>query len=82
MPASQREVYELIRDTAKDTIKIAQRKRTSESYAAGYGVSNDAVLQPAQVIAVINKIDEAIKTQTSPNSPNRAKLLQIQKTVN
>lgn len=79
MPASQRKVYELIRDTAKDTIKIAQRKRTSESYAAGYGASNDAVLQPAQVIAVINKIDEAIKTQTSPNSPNRAKLLQIRK---
>lgn len=79
MPESQRKVYELIEDTASDIIKQAGRTRTSESFKAGYGVSNNAVLDPVQVLKVIDRIDDVIRTQTSPNSTNRAKLLQIRK---
>jgi hypothetical protein len=79
VPESQRKVFELIKDTASDVIKQAKITRTSESFKAGYGVSNDAVLNPEQVLRVINNIDDVIRTQTAPNSPNRAKLLQIRK---
>jgi hypothetical protein len=79
MPESQRAVFKMIEDTAKTTINKAKTKRTSESQKAGYKVSNDESLAPNQVLGVIDNIDNIIKTQTSPNSPNRAKLLQIRK---
>ena len=79
MPESQRAVFKMIEDTAKTTINKAKTKRTSESQKAGYKVSNDESLSPNQVLDVIDNVDNIIKTQTSPNSPNRAKLLQIRK---
>ena len=79
MPESQRAVFKMIEDTAKTTINKAKTKRASESQKAGYKVSNDESLSQNQVLGVIDNLDNIIKTQTSPNSPNRAKLLQIRK---
>ncbi len=79
MPQSQRAVFDMIEKVAKDTIQSAKAVRTSKSQKAGYGISNNEFLEPNQVLDVIENIDNIIRTQTSPNSPNRAKLLQIRK---
>lgn len=79
MPESQRAVFDMIEKVAKDTIQSAKAVRTSKSQKAGYGISNNEFLEPNQVLDVIENIDNIIRTQTSPNSPNRAKLLQIRK---
>jgi hypothetical protein len=79
MPESQRAVFDMIEKVAKDTIQSAKAVRASKSQKAGYGVSNNEFLDPNQVLDVIENIDNIIRTQTSPNSPNRAKLLQIRK---
>ena len=79
MPESQRAVFDMIEGVAKETIQSAKAVRASKSQKAGYGVSNNEFLEPNQVLDVIENIDNIIRTQTSPNSPNRAKLLQIRK---
>jgi hypothetical protein len=79
MPESQRAVFDMIEGVAKETIQSAKAVRASKSQKAGYGVSNNEFLDPNQVLGVIDNIDNIIRTQTSPNSPNRAKLLQIRK---
>jgi len=79
MPESQRAVFDMIEGVAKETIQSAKAVRASKSQKAGYGVSNNEFLDPNQVLDVIENIDNIIRTQTSPNSPNRAKLLQIRK---
>ena len=79
MHESQRAVFDMIEKVAKDTIQSAKAVRTSKSQKAGYGISNNEFLEPNQVLDVIENIDNIIRTQTSPNSPNRAKLLQIRK---
>ena len=69
----------MIQKTAKESINEAKIIRTSASQKAGYKVANTENLRNDQVLNVIENIDNIIKTQTSPNSPNRNKLLQIRK---
>ena len=75
-PASQRAVLESISDTATSSIQKAKQYRTTEAQKAGYGVSNNQKLKPNQVLQVIDKIDDAIKTLPK-TSPNIRKLNQI-----
>tara|TARA_R100000995_G_C3483906_1_gene125831 strand:+ start:1245 stop:3383 length:2139 start_codon:yes stop_codon:yes gene_type:complete len=74
-PKSQREVYDLITDTAKSSIKQVKKIRTSESRKAGYGVANNEVLEPNQVLNIISKIDDAIAATN--NTKNKASLTKI-----
>ena len=78
MPTSQREVFNLIGDTATKSIKKAKLDRTITAQNAGYKVANTESLLPEQVFDVINKIDEAIDTFPK-DSPNIRKLNQIKK---
>jgi hypothetical protein len=76
MPASQRETFDLIGDTATTAIKKAKIDRSITAQKSGYKVANTESLLPEQVFNVINKIDEAIKTLPK-SSPNVTKLNQI-----
>jgi hypothetical protein len=57
---SKRTGFDVVEETARKAIKDIKIKRTSESQKAGYGVANTEFLEPAQVMTVINRIDEAI----------------------
>ncbi len=76
MPESQRQVFDLIRDTASESVKQAKLNRTITAQNAGYKVANTESLLPEQVFNVIDKIDASIKILPK-TSPNIRKLNQI-----
>lgn len=74
---SKRTGLDVVEETAKKAIKDVKIKRTSESQKAGYGVANNESLKPAQILTVINRIDEAIANTN--NVINKAQLKKIRK---
>lgn len=72
---SKRTGLDVVEETAKKAIKDVKIKRTSESQKAGYGVANNELLNPSQVMTVINRIDEAIANTN--NVTNKAQLNKI-----
>ena len=72
---SKRTGLDVVEETARKAIKDVKIKRASESQKAGYGVANTEFLEPAQVMTVINRIDEAIAATN--NVTNKAQLNKI-----
>lgn len=70
---SKRTGLDVVEETAKNAIKNIKIKRASESQKAGYGVANNELLEPSQVMTVINRIDEAIANTNNKTNINTLK---------
>ncbi len=70
---SKRTGLDVVEETARKAIKDVKIKRTSESQKAGYGVANNELLEPSQVMTVINRIDEAIANTNNKTNINTLK---------
>jgi len=74
LPESQRAVFKMISDTAKNNIKQAKKTRTNKAQNAGYKVADDQDL-PAET--VLNIIDGINAIRVGQNSPSASKLQNI-----
>ena len=76
LPESQRQVFEMISSTAKDTVKAVRKERTNKAQKTGYKVADDQSLPPEVVLEIIDGIDSI---RVAPNSPSAKKLKDIRK---
>jgi len=74
MPESQREVFKMISETAKESIKTARKTRTNKAQEAGYKLADTESLPPELIFDVIDGIENIPAPRTGPS---RKKLNQI-----
>ena len=82
VPDSQREVLDLISDTAEKSVKSAKTSRRIQAQEAGYKVANNETITTTQAQNVIDNIDDLLdgpNTPIAPNSANYRKLKQIRR---
>ena len=80
VPESQREVIDLISDTAEKSVKSAKTSRRIQAQEAGYKVANNETITTTQAQNVIDNIDDLLdgpNTPIAPNSRNYNTLKQI-----
>ena len=80
VPESQREVIDLISDTAEKSVKSAKTSRRIQAQEAGYKVANNETITTTQAQNIIDNIDDLLdgpNTPIAPNSANYRKLKQI-----
>ena len=80
VPESQREVIDLISDTAEKSVKSAKTSRRIQAQEAGYKVANNETITTTQAQNVIDNIDDLLdgpNTPIAPNSKNYNTLKQI-----
>ena len=80
VPESQREVIDLISDTAEKSVKSAKTSRRIQAQEAGYKIANNETITTTQAQNIIDNIDNLLdgpNTPIAPNSANYRKLKQI-----
>ena len=70
VPESQREVIDLISDTAEKSVKSAKTSRRIQAQEAGYKVANNETITTTQAQNVIDNIDDLLDGPNTPIAPN------------
>tara|TARA_Y100001954_G_C15826791_1_gene612600 strand:+ start:4638 stop:6767 length:2130 start_codon:yes stop_codon:yes gene_type:complete len=70
VPESQREVIDLISDTAEKSVKSAKTSRRIQAQEAGYKVANNETITTTQAQNVIDNIDDLLNGPNTPIAPN------------
>ena len=68
MPESQREVFKMISETAKESVITAKNTRTNKAQEAGYKVADTESLPPELIFDVIDGIENIKAPRTGPSS--------------